>query len=134
MKETQKTLPSVNIDKNVSGVSGEHKMSPENESLSPYIEGLSPEKNKMSPDNHDGMSSKPIKSGDNGDTGDISHISIEEDDKTKDDVKETKGSAMDQMIGFREPFWYCKQHPHVQNIHREEIEHHIQYSKEHVGE
>ena len=113
-------------------MSGEHKMSPENESLTPYLEEMSPEKDRMSPDNQDDASSKPIKSGDNGDTGDISRISIEEDDKTLV-VKETEGSDIESMIGFREPFWYCKQHPPVQNIHREEIEHHIQYSTEHCG-
>jgi hypothetical protein len=60
-------------------------------------------------------------------------IKNEVDDKTKDDVKETTGSDTDQMMGFREPYWYCKQHPHVQNIHQEEIEHHIQYTREHIG-
>jgi hypothetical protein len=129
----------VKIEKNVSGVSGEHKMTPENESLTPYLEkmspgnaNLSPEKDRMSPDIQDDMSIKSNSSGDNGDTGDISCISIEESDETID-VTGTPRSDIDRMIGFREPFWYCKQHPNVQNIHREEIEHHIQYSKEHAG-
>jgi hypothetical protein len=47
------------------------------------------------------------------------------------DIKETADSDTGQMVGFREPFFYCKRHPSVQNIHKEEIERHIQYSKEH---
>ncbi len=119
---------------NDSGNSGEHKMSPENESLTPYLEEMSPEKDKMSPGNRDDASIKSNSSGDTGHSGVIPYISKEEVDKTKDDVKETEGSETDKMIGFREPFHYCRQHPHVQNIHREEIDHHIRYSKEHVGE
>jgi len=36
------------------------------------------------------------------------------------------------MIGYRDTFHYCKQHPRVQNITREEIEPHILYSKDHI--
>lgn len=60
-------------------------------------------------------------------------IKNEEDDKTKDGIKETAGSDKDQMIGLKELLWYCKQHPKVQNTHRDE-KNHIQYSKDHVGD
>lgn len=134
IERNPKNTSLIKIGKNDSGISGEHRMSPENESLTPYLEEMSPEKDRMSPGNQDYATSKSNSSGDNGDNGDISHISKEEGDKTKDDVRETAGSEIDHIIGFREPFYHCKQHPHVQNIHREEIEHHIQYSREHIGE
>jgi hypothetical protein len=133
VERDSKNASLIKIEKNDSGMSGEHKMSPENEGLTPYLIEMSPGNSGLSPGENSDLSTKQDASGDNGDTGDISCISIEEDDKTKDDVKETEGLEPDQMIGFREPFWYCKQHPHVQNIHREEIEHHIQYSTEHCG-
>jgi hypothetical protein len=34
-------------------------------------------------------------------------------------------------IGYIKPFYYCNEHPKVQNINHEEIKNHIQYSKEH---
>ena len=42
-------------------------------------------------------------------------------------------SNQDPLIGYADPLYYCRQHPHVQNIHQEEIKHHIQYSREHIG-
>ena len=93
----------IKIEKNVSGDSGKHKMSPENESLTPYLEEMSPEKDRMSPGNRDHASRKSNSSGDTGQIGVISHISKDEGDKTKD-VKEGSSSDIDQMIGFREPF------------------------------
>ncbi len=47
-------------------------------------------------------------------------------------VSSNNNSIIDSKVGFRDPLYYCKQHPQVQNIHLEEIEHHIQYSKDHV--
>jgi hypothetical protein len=41
----------------------------------------------------------------------------------------SSNSIINPTIGFRDVLYYCKQHPSVQNIHLEEIEHHIQYSK-----
>ena len=58
IERDQNNTSTVKIEKNVSGMSGEHKMSPENESLSPYFEEMSPEKDSMSPDNHDDTSTK----------------------------------------------------------------------------
>jgi hypothetical protein len=88
---------------------------PHDEKLSPCLNEMSPEKVGLSPDNNRHLSTESATSGDNGDNGDISPISKE-----------------DERIGFREPLYYCKQHLSVQNIHLEEIEHHIQYSKDHA--
>ncbi len=125
-----KNTSTVKIEKNVSVVSDEHKMSPETDSLSPYLEEMSPENCGLSPEENSNLSINPDTSGDNGYTGDISDILKVEEDKPVV-VKETECSDFDQTIGFREPLYYCKQHPNVQNIHLEEIEHHIQYSKDH---
>jgi hypothetical protein len=38
---------------------------------------------------------------------------------------------LNPMIGYKKPFFYCKECPKVQNINREEIERHILYSKDH---
>ena len=47
------------IEKNDFGISGEHNLSPENESLSPYLEGLSPVLKKLSPWKTEDLSTKP---------------------------------------------------------------------------
>jgi hypothetical protein len=80
---------------------------------------MSPENNDVSQDNNKNLSTESIKSGDTGDNGVISPMPM----ATEED---------NERIGFREPLYYCKQHPRVQNIHLEEIEHHMQYSKEHI--
>lgn len=110
-------------------------MSPKNESLTPYLEEMSPVNGSLSPEENSDLSTKSNISGDNGDTGDISNI-LEEDRDDKGNIRlvEPTNSNADHQIAYREPFYHCKQHPNVQNIRREEIEHHIQYSKEHVGE
>lgn len=41
------------------------------------------------------------------------------------DVKENLLSDLDLLIGYIEPFYYCKEHSDVKNIHKEEIEFHI---------
>ncbi len=46
------------IVKNNSGISGEHNISPENESLSPYLDGLSPVSQELSPEKTDDLSTK----------------------------------------------------------------------------
>ena len=35
---------------------------------------------------------------------------------------------LEPTIGYAKPFYYCKEHPKVQNINHEEIKNHIQYS------
>ena len=65
------------------------------------------------------MSTKSNNSGDTGDTGDKLDIMIEEEDKTNDDTKENSESKTDSLIGYRALFYYCKEHPDVENIYRE---------------
>jgi len=77
------------------------------------------------------LSTKSTTSGDNGDTGDKLDVMIEEEDKTNDDTRENSGSKTDSLIGYRAPFYYCKEHPKVVNIYRETIEHHILYAAVH---
>lgn len=44
----------------------------------------------------------------------------------------TSNNESNSNIGFKDPLYYCKQHPHIQNIRREAIESHIQlYSRDH---
>jgi hypothetical protein len=93
-------------------------MTPKNGSLTPYFEEMSPKNNGLSPEQNSDLSIKPDTSGDSGQTGDISDtLKVEEDRPIV--VKETESSRTGQMVGFREPFYYCKHHPNVQNIHRE---------------
>jgi hypothetical protein len=120
----------IKIEKNVSGVSGEHRMSPEKGGLYPYFEEMSPGNNGLSPEQESDLSTELNTS---GDTGDIFRKPEEGgDDKTNRFLGRNTNQNMDHLIAYREPFYYCKHHPKVQNIHREEIKHHIQYSKEHI--
>ncbi len=48
-RNTTSNTSIIKIMKNDSGISGEHNISPENESLSPYLEGLSPGSQGLSP-------------------------------------------------------------------------------------
>ena len=126
----------IKIEKNNSGNSGEPKMSLDNESLSPYLDSLSPVLGKVSPEENQDLSTKTMVSGDSGDSGDNFNIlegGEKEDNSKKKDIEENSPSSevVDQLIGYREPFHYCIQHPRVQNIYREEIERHILYSIDH---
>jgi hypothetical protein len=60
-------------------------------------------------------------------------VLIEEKEKEKDNTntRATPNSYMDNLIGYREPFYCCKEHPKVENIHREAIEQHILYYTSH---
>ena len=123
----------------ISGNSGEHKISPDNENLSPYFDSLSPVLIKLSPEENRNLSTKTNNSGDTGHTGDkLNHIM-----EGKNDVGNNSNSSIitDQCIncpitsghriGHSHPFYYCKEHPKFQNINYEEIKRHIQYSKVH---
>ena len=81
-RNTKNNTSIIKMEKNNSGNSGEHKLSPENESLSPYFDGLSLVLDKLSPDNQDNTSNKSIKTGDNGKTED--EFDIVEEDKTRE--------------------------------------------------
>lgn len=47
-------------------------------------------------------------------------------------ISSNNNKSINSNVGFKDPLYYCKQHPQVMNIHLEEMEHHIQYSKGHV--
>ena len=49
-RNTKNNTPIIKIEKNNSGNSGEHKISPDNENLSPYFDSLSPVSNELSPE------------------------------------------------------------------------------------
>ncbi len=55
-------------------------------------------------------------------SGDISSIIGKEIDNTD---LEKEVIPEDQLIDYKKPFYYCKQHPKIQNIYKETIEHHI---------
>ena len=65
------------------------------------------------------------------DTGDKLDVMIEKEDKTNDNTRENSGLKTDGLIGYRAPFYYCKEHPKVENIYRETIEQNILYSAVH---
>ena len=69
----------IKIEKNISGNSGEHKITPESENLSPYFEGLSPVLDKLSPEVKEDLSTNSRSSGDTGYTGDKSGLLLEEE-------------------------------------------------------
>jgi hypothetical protein len=52
---------------------------------------------------------------------------MEANDK-EDNTRENLDSKTDSLIGYRAPFYYCKEHPKVENIYKETIEQHILYS------
>jgi hypothetical protein len=99
---------------------------PHDEKLSPYQNEMSPASDKVSPVNQGITSTESSNTGVNGDTGDISPIPKDNSHQDTDSIISTN-----PMVGYREPFYFCKQHPNVKNIHPEEIKHHLQYSKEH---
>ena len=84
IERDSKNTSIIKIEKNVSNDSGENKMSPENESLTPYLEEMSPEEDNMNPDNRDEIGGRSIKIGDNGDIGYISNIKEQIDKITAD--------------------------------------------------
>ena len=57
-----------------------------------------------------------------------------DEEKDKDHMqysKEIHGLNANALIGYKKPFYYCKDYPDVENINKEEIEKHIAYSKVH---
>ena len=134
IERNSKNTSIIKIEKNNSDNSGEHKMSPDNESLSSYFDSLSPVSNSLSPEANPDFSTNSDDSGNTGHTGDKLDIMIEEEaeeDKTNDYTMENSGSKTDSLIGYRKPFYFCKEHPGVENIYRETIEQHILYSTVH---
>jgi hypothetical protein len=56
---------------------------------------------------------------------------MEGKEKDNTNTRATSNLYNDNLIGYREPFYYSKEHPKVENIHREAIEQHILYSTSH---
>jgi hypothetical protein len=53
-------------------------------------------------------------------TGDIfKELGEEGEDKINNILVGTANQKVDCIIDYKEPFYYCKQHPKVQNIHRD---------------
>jgi hypothetical protein len=133
------------LKENISNLSGEHKISPvlviispENEDLSPYLDSLSPVLNELSPEQNQDLSTKSNNSGDTGYTGDKSVYVVEDTDKESDNCSDSGISKKcncskptDPRIVHNHPFYCCKEHPKVQNIHLESIIHHLLYSTDH---
>jgi len=79
------------------------------------------------------LSTKSNHSRDNGDTGDKLDILLDEKEEGEQDkssglVEESFTSNKYNLIGFREPFYYYKEHPNFGNIYKETIEQPILYS------
>jgi hypothetical protein len=83
-RDTKNNTSIIKIEKNNSGISGEHKVTPENEGLSPYFDSLSPVSNELSPEENQDLSTKSNNSGDTGYTGDKSDYIME--DKNEDSI------------------------------------------------
>jgi hypothetical protein len=110
----------IKIEKNNSGISGEHTLSPENENLSPYLDSLSPVSNELTPVENQDLSTKSNNSGDTGHTGDKSDYSMEDDDEEDNNHRDSTISKrcncqdpVDHRIGHTHPFYFCIEHPIV---------------------
>ena len=141
IKRDSKTNTSlIKIEKNVAGNSGEHKITPDLDIMSPENENLSPVLNELSPEENEDLSTKSDNSGDTGHTGDksvyVMEDTVKEDDDRSDGISK-KCNCQDpagHRIGHNHPFYYCIEHPKVQNIHLESIIHHLLYSTDHKKE
>lgn len=52
-------------------------------------------------------------------------------EKALDNSEIEENLKLEPKIGYREPYYYCKECPKVQNINPEETENHFLYSKAH---
>ncbi|HEY6536548.1 MAG TPA: hypothetical protein VIY08_12235 [Candidatus Nitrosocosmicus sp.] len=50
--------------------------------------------------------------------------------KDEDNSKENPSYDIDELIGYKALFYYCKEHPEFENIYKKEVIHHIHYYKE----
>jgi hypothetical protein len=123
------------LAENDSGNSGEHSMSPENDSLSQYFDGLSPDSGKLYPENIQDLSTKSNNSEDTGHTGDkLDYIMDDKKDFSDNRSNSNIHNACincprptDPRIMHNHPFYFCKDHPDFKNINLETIEHHLLY-------
>ena len=97
-----------------------------------YFDVLSPVSSNLSPEEKEHLSTKSNNPRDTGHTGDKLDVIIEEEEKTNDDVKENLDSNTNRLIGYKAPYYYCKEHPKFINIHSETIEHHLKFSNDHT--
>jgi hypothetical protein len=174
----------IRIEKNMSGISGEHEISPDNSNLSPFFEKISPGLNDLSPALNPELSTISTKSGDTGYTGDnkattnrelvktelsesieenvlekemvfnktqnndlkaleYEDITLSNDEKSETNYKIYPDSRKadhkidpstlenDPDIGYKSPFYFCRKHPKIQNIHLQEIIDHLKLSSLH---
>jgi len=87
------------------------------------------------------LSTSSNNSGETGYTGDKSDYIVEDNDKESNNRSDSTISkncnchiSADPRIGHNHPFYFCKDHPKVQNIHSETIEYHLLYQVDHRGE
>ena len=126
-RDSRSNTSIIRIERNNSDDSGENKITPVNNTLSPYIGELSLEINNMSPGKAEELSIEKDIPGDSGDSGDNSQSFVSD---ANQDISD-KNKELDQLeltIGYKHPFYYCKQHPQIENIHYDEIVDHIQRS------
>jgi hypothetical protein len=127
----------IKIERNISGISGEHNISPENENSSPYLDSLSPVSNELSPEEEEALSTNSLNSGDAGYTGDKLGYIMEDIDEESDNSININNKCIncpkpsDSRIEYNHPFYYCKDHSNFQNIHLEVIESHLILAKDH---
>ncbi|MGN6346797.1 MAG: hypothetical protein ACTHME_03755 [Candidatus Nitrosocosmicus sp.] len=139
-RNTKNNTSIIKIEKNISGISGEHNLSPENANLSPYFDSLSPVLNKLSPEENQDLSTNSINSGDTGYTGYKMEYSLDNEDHFSDFDGESDNinsqcincpKSSDPRIKHNHPFYYCIEHPRFLNINLEVIESHLILAKDH---
>ncbi len=136
IERDSKNTSIIKIVKNDSDVSGEHKISPENESLSPYFDSLSPVSNKLSPEEYHDLSTKSDDSGDTGNKSDniVENTDVREINNYNDNNIHKNCNCpypSDPRIKYNHPFYYCKEHPEFENIYLKVIENHLILAKDH---
>ena len=127
----------IKIEKNNSG---QHKLTLENESLSPYFDCLSPVSNKLSPEDKQDLSTKTTNSGDTGCTGEKSDYIVEGNNYVSDNDHSSSNTnnvyincpiPSDQRIRRSHPFYFCKEHLKLENVNLEVFESYLIVAKGH---
>ena len=101
------------MEKNITCISGEQKIFPENESFSPVSDKLSLEENR----------SLIMNTNDSGDIGDRLDYTMEYKNNFSNNSNNNTNikcihypKPSDTRIRHSHPFYYCKEHPKIQNI------------------
>lgn len=127
----------IRIVKVNSGNSSIPILSPKNEKLSPFFRNITPDYNIVTSNKVESTSASDNIFGDTGDTGDKvqkSDLAGSNYDNNDDKVEQEKINELlksEPKIGYIHPFFYCREHPKVKNIHFDEIRRHLQLSKDH---